>query len=188
MLKPPTEIPPRPAANKIEPVTTVPVRATYLSISEINDPSDSKQNPTRKGLNTMNPKSLKSLLLSLALLLNVYALPVLAEPIDAKVEQQGKSSYVKITGLKTAVRDGILALQIELANSDYKPRKIYYRLKWLDDSGFQVWDDEPWKPVLVQGSARQNLQVSSPTVKARDFRIQFNAEDNRPTDPTEPNN
>jgi uncharacterized protein YcfL len=106
--------------------------------------------------------------------------------MDAKIEHQGTSSYVKVVNLAAKESDGFLALQLEVANSDYKRRMIYYRVKWLDASGFQVWDDEPWKPVLMQGSARQNLQARSPTPKARDFRIQFNAENNRPNDPTAP--
>ena len=131
---------------------------------------------------------LKYFALPVALLLNACATPVAPvsnDAIDAKIEHQGESSYVKVVGLAVKERDGFIALQVEVANSDYKPRKIYYRVKWLDESAFQVWDDEPWKPVLIQGSARQNLMATSPTPKARDFRIQFNAENNRPNDPTD---
>ncbi len=125
--------------------------------------------------------------LVIVFLLSTNVLPASAASIDTKMEYQGKSSYVKVVGLQAKTRDGFLSLQVEVANSDYKPRKIFYRVKWLDDSGFQVWDDEPWKPMLVQGSARMNIQASAPTPKARDFRVQFNAEDNRPNDPTDPN-
>ncbi len=85
-------------------------------------------------------------------------------------------------------RNGLLNLQIELANSDREPQQAYYRIKWLDETGFQVWDDEAWKPLTIQGSARQNIQASAPTTKARDFRIQFNAEKNWSNDPTSSRN
>lgn len=101
-----------------------------------------------------------------------------AQTIASKLEHMGESTYVKIAGLMARERNGLLALQLELENTDNEPRRVFWRVKWLDDAGFQVWDDEPWKPALIQGSARQNLQIIAPTPKARDFRIQFNAQNN----------
>ncbi|GAB2181059.1 hypothetical protein DLREEDagrD3_12820 [Denitratisoma sp. agr-D3] len=129
----------------------------------------------------MKSPMLKTLLLSAALAaaLGVGAtLPAAAQTIASKVEHQGDARYVKVTGLVAKERNGLLALQVELTNVDNTARRAFWRVKWLDDSGFQVWDDEPWKPVLVQGGSRQNLQSLAPTPKARDFRIQFNAEEN----------
>lgn len=123
----------------------------------------------------------------LALVLAVSSLPMVAaqaQTIASKVENQGDSRYVKVSGLMARERNGFMALQVELTNSDYEPQRIFWRVKWLDEAGFQVWDDEPWKPVLMQGSAKQNLQVMAPTPKARDFRIQFNAEKNWRNDPS----
>lgn len=101
-----------------------------------------------------------------------------AQTIASKLEHLGQSTYVQVAGLMARERNGLLALQMELVNTDNEPRRVFWRVKWLDDAGFQVWDDEPWKPALIQGSARQNLQIIAPTPKARDFRIQFNAQDN----------
>lgn len=109
--------------------------------------------------------------------------PSQAQQIADKIEYQGSSRYVVVSGLKTQERGGITNLQIELENPDNRPRQVYWRVKWLDEAGFQVWDDEPWKPALVQGSSRLNLLTSSPTQRARDFRIQFNAENNSWTTP-----
>lgn len=114
--------------------------------------------------------------------------PVQAQTIASKVENQGDSRYIKVMGLMARERNGLLQLQIELGNSDNEPQKAYYRIKWLDESGFQVWDDEPWKPLLIQGSARQNIQAVAPTRNAKDFKIQFNAEKNWSNDPTKTTN
>lgn len=123
----------------------------------------------------------------LAFVLAVFSLPMVsvqAQTIASKVENQGDSRYVKVSGLMARERNGFMALQMELTNSDYEPQRIFWRVKWLDEAGFQVWDDEPWKPVLMQGSAKQNLQLTAPTPKAKDFRIQFNAEKNWRNDPS----
>jgi uncharacterized protein YcfL len=101
-----------------------------------------------------------------------------AQTIASKLEHMSESTYVQVAGLMARERNGLLALQLELVNTDSEPRRVFWRVKWLDDAGFQVWDDEPWKPALIQGGARQNLQIIAPTPKARDFRIQFNAQDN----------
>lgn len=101
-----------------------------------------------------------------------------AQTIASKLEHLGQSSYVQVAELMARQRNGFLTLQMALQNTDNEPRRVFWRVKWLDETGFQVWDDEAWKPLLLQGSARQNVQASAPTAQARDFRIQLNAEDN----------
>lgn len=104
--------------------------------------------------------------------------PVQAQTIASRVESLGEARYVKVTGLMAKERNGFLVLQFELNNTDSSAQKIYWRVKWLDDDGFQVWDDEAWKPMTVHGNARQNVVATAPTPKATDFRIQYNAESN----------
>jgi hypothetical protein len=101
-----------------------------------------------------------------------------APGIASKIEFQGKPDYVQVTDLVSRERAGMLSIRFEVSNSDRSARSMFWRVKWLDEAGFQVWEDEAWKPVLIQGAAKQNLQTTSPTTKARDFRIQFTAADN----------
>lgn len=121
---------------------------------------------------------LRSFLFISALALGALSLPASAQSIASKVEYMGSARYLTISGLMAKERNGFLSLQIELSSDSSKSRRGFWRVKWLDESGFQVWDDEPWKPVTVHGEARLNLQAIAPTNKARDFRIQFNAEEN----------
>ena len=104
--------------------------------------------------------------------------PVQAQTISSRVESLGEARYVKVTGLMAKERNGFLVLQFELNNGDSSAQKIYWRVKWQDDDGFQVWDDEAWKPMTIHGNARQNVVATAPTPKATDFRIQYNAESN----------
>jgi uncharacterized protein len=120
----------------------------------------------------------KSLLATFLVTGALLAGQVGAQTIASKMEYLGEATYVQIPGLTARERNGLLALQMEVQNTDNEPRRVFWRIKWLDDSGFQVWEDEPWKPLLLQAKARQNVQVSAPTPKARDFRIQMNAQDN----------
>jgi hypothetical protein len=122
---------------------------------------------------------LKPLLIAAALSLGTLgATPAMAQTIASKIENLGNARYINVTGLMAKERNGFLMLQLELSSTSSYPRQAFYRVKWLDESGFQVWDDEPWKPITIQGEAKQNLQMTAPTPKAKDFKIQFNAEEN----------
>lgn len=105
-------------------------------------------------------------------------LPVLAQSIASKVENQGTPRYVQVTGLTAREQNGLLSLHIEFTNSDSDDQAAYYRISWLDETGFPVWNEEAWKPILVHGKAKEKLLVAAPTTRARDFKVQFSAQKN----------
>lgn len=122
---------------------------------------------------------IKTAFIATALLAGILTgAPAGAQSMASKLEQQGQARYVALSGLMAKERNGFLTIQMELQNTDSDPRRVFWRIKWLDETGFQVWDDEPWKPLLLQAATRQNVQAIAPTPSARDFRIQLNAEEN----------
>lgn len=110
--------------------------------------------------------------------------PVSAPPpggspsIESKLEEQGKMENLKVTDLRATRRDNLLRIQAEVTNISSGNQQLYYRFKWLDRDGFTVWDDEPWKPMIVYGNQKQVISVSSPTFKATDFRLILQSPDN----------
>ncbi len=72
-----------------------------------------------------------------------------AAGIADKLEQLGEMTYLKVSEMRVAKRDGLLAVQVEVSNTDASNQQLYYRFKWLDESGFSVWGEEAWKPVLL---------------------------------------
>ncbi|MCX7157506.1 MAG: DUF1425 domain-containing protein [Rhodocyclales bacterium] len=112
------------------------------------------------------------------LLASLVATAGIAQTIESKLEQMGKMSYVRVVGLKQVVRDGRILLQLELYNDDNRNQTVYWRTRWLDDSGIQVWDDEPWKQELVYSNQRRVLQVVAPTKNATDFRVELQSPEN----------
>ncbi len=109
-------------------------------------------------------------------------LPASAQTINSKIEIQGTSRYVDITGLSAKEQNGLISLYVEFSNSDREDQEAYYRVHWLDENGFPVWQNEAWKPVMVHGHIKEKVIIVSPTAKARDFKIQFSAQANRATD------
>ncbi|WP_301100713.1 DUF1425 domain-containing protein [Propionivibrio sp.] len=96
----------------------------------------------------------------------------------SKLEEQGKMNNLKVSDLRATKRDNLLRIQAEITNISSGNQQLYYRFKWLDRDGFTVWEDEPWKPMIVYGNQKQVINVVSPTFKATDFRLQLQSPDN----------
>lgn len=91
--------------------------------------------------------------------------------IASRIELMGPLNYLVVSDLRATKRDNLLRIQAEITNTSTDNQQLYYRFKWLDRDGFSVWDDEPWKPLLVYGNQKQLINVVSPTFKATDFRV-----------------
>ncbi len=88
----------------------------------------------------------------------------------ATLTQDG-SADVGISDLRATSQDRLLRVQAELKNASATNRQMYYRFEWMDQQGIAVWDDEPWKPLIVYGNNKQTISVSSPSFKATSFRL-----------------
>ena len=101
-----------------------------------------------------------------------------APTIASTLEEQGRMNNLRVTDLRAVKRDNLLRIQAEITNLSPGNQQLYYRFKWLDSDGFTVWEEEPWKPVLIYGNQKQLLNAVSPTFKASDFRLILNSPDN----------
>lgn len=127
------------------------------------------------------PKYLGGMISALSLLAaaSLMSAPVAADTIASKIEAQGEMTFLKVTGLRQAVRNGLLAIQAEITNDHYGQQTMHYRFRWLDSSGFSVWEDEPWKPVAFHGKDKHLIQAIAPTPQATDFRLVVQSPDNK---------
>jgi uncharacterized protein YcfL len=87
-------------------------------------------------------------------------------------------TYLKVSEMRVAKRDGLLAVQVEVSNTDASNQQLYYRFKWLDESGFSVWGEEAWKPVLIYGKQKKMINEVAPTPRASDFRMEVQSPNN----------
>lgn len=101
-----------------------------------------------------------------------------AADAESKIQYQGSPRHLTVGHVVVRESGRLLEVQMELRNSSRLDQQAFYRMVWLDESGFSVWDEEPWKPVLLHGGQVQLMKVVAPTPKARDFKIQFNSESN----------
>lgn len=117
-------------------------------------------------------------LLGLMLALGVPLTPAYADSMASKLEQLGEMTYLKVTDLRVAKRNGLLNIQAEVTNTSSSNERMFYRFKWLDDSGFSVWDEEPWKPVVIYGKQKHLIKAIAPTPQATDFRLELQSPNN----------
>lgn len=98
--------------------------------------------------------------------------------VVSKIEHHGTAKYLDVSEVNPRVTDDLLTLYADVTNTDGGDQQGYYRVRWLDESGIPVWNDEQWKPLLLHGNQKLHLKMVAPTVKARDFRIEFSAKEN----------
>lgn len=123
-------------------------------------------------------------LLGLTFALGLPALSVHADSMASKLEQMGEMTYLKVTDLRVVKRNGLLNIQAEITNTTSSNERLFYRLKWLDDAGFSVWDEEPWKPLVIYGKQKQLITVAAPTPQAKDFRLVLQSPNNNSNTPS----
>jgi hypothetical protein len=120
-------------------------------------------------------------LLGLLFALGLPTLPAHADSMASKLEQLGEMTYLKVTDLRVIKRNGLLNIQAEVTNISSSNERMFYRFKWLDDAGFSVWDEEPWKPVVIYGKQKHLITVVAPTPQATDFRLVLQSPNNTTT-------
>lgn len=98
--------------------------------------------------------------------------------ISSKVEELGQMDNLRVTDMRAVKRDGLLRVQITVSNSSSSNEQLYYRFRWLDADGFSVWEEAPWKPELIYGKQDKVINVTAPTFKAADFKLEVQAPNN----------
>ena len=117
-------------------------------------------------------------MLTAALALSAAAPGAAAQTIASKLETLGDMTYIRVAALRSTMQNGRLYVQARLQNDSTDRQSLAYRIKWLDDGQFSVWEDEAWKPLLLNGRQALEIQGLSPTTRATDFRIELHAADN----------
>jgi len=107
-----------------------------------------------------------------------FITPAQGATIENKLEQLGEMTYLEVTDLRVVQRNGLLNIQAEITNLSASNERLFFRFKWLDSSGFSVWDEEPWKPVVIYGKQKYLITVVGPTAAATDFRLQLQSPNN----------
>lgn len=102
--------------------------------------------------------------------------PTATEPGSAasKVVAMGKTKNIVVGAMRVARENGYMTVNVQLSNTSYNNKTMYYRFAWLGPEGFPIAEEETWKSLTLYGEQTSFLPAIAPTPKAVDFRLEIN--------------
>lgn len=94
--------------------------------------------------------------------------------VAAKIALRGEAQGVRVSEMRITRPNDILVVQADMANGERSDRTVFYRFRWLDNSGNQVGDGESWKQMTLLGLGQQTVKSVAPAGAASDFRLEMN--------------
>jgi uncharacterized protein YcfL len=91
--------------------------------------------------------------------------------VKAKVVMEGSRTTVMPTELRCSRSGDLLRIDANLNNDSKSVKRISYKFRWIDREGMRAWEEEPWKPLLLNDNSNYLLNTVAPTGKAADFRL-----------------
>lgn len=94
-------------------------------------------------------------------------------PVDnQRFIYQSPRNGVVLNGLRSQTRSGLLHVQAEIQNKLNQNANVVWRVRWLNDGGFQIGDGEVWKPVNMGPGQVRLLESVATSNKAVDFKYE----------------
>lgn len=110
---------------------------------------------------------------ALALLAGCATPPPEPGSAASKVVSMGKLKNIVVGAMRVARENGFLTVNVQLSNTSYNNKTMYYRFAWLGPEGFPVGEEETWKSLTLYGTQTSFLPTIAPTPKAVDFRLEI---------------
>lgn len=92
------------------------------------------------------------------------------------VFQDNHTQGVQILSMQSAAQNNALGVQAQIQNTSANNRHVYYRFRWLDNTGVQIGGNNTWRPVLMTPNQTQTIRDTAPSANAVDFRIEMKVE------------
>ena len=91
--------------------------------------------------------------------------------IKAKVVTEGKRTTIQATEMRCTMTGDLLKIDVNLNNDSSKVKRINYKFRWIDREGMRAWEEEVWKPLLMNENTNIVVTGIAPTNKAVDYRL-----------------
>jgi len=91
--------------------------------------------------------------------------------IKAKVVTEGKRTTIQATEMRCTMTGDLLKIDVNLNNDSSKVKRINYKFRWIDREGMRAWEEEVWKPLLMNENTNIVVTGIAPTSKAVDYRL-----------------
>ena len=90
----------------------------------------------------------------------------------SRIEYLLPSPSIGVSSIVSARNGTALYVYPTFANSGRSPQDVYFRVRWLDNSGAEVGRGEPWRHLALGGLAMEPVVLSTPLETASDYRLQ----------------
>jgi len=91
--------------------------------------------------------------------------------VKAKVVTEGKRTTIQATEMRCTMTGDLMKIDVNLNNDSSHVKRINYKFRWIDREGMRAWDEEVWKPLLMNENTNIVVTGISPTSKAVDYRL-----------------
>ena len=91
--------------------------------------------------------------------------------VKAKVMYEGKRTTIAVTEMRCTVSGDLIKIDAILNNDSSHVKRISYKWRWIDREGMRAWEEEVWKPLLMNENSNIGVTGIAPTNKAVDYRL-----------------
>ena len=91
--------------------------------------------------------------------------------VKAKVAYEGKRTTIAVTEMRCTMSGDLIKIDAILNNDSSHVKRISYKWRWIDREGMRAWEEEVWKPLLMNENSNIDITGIAPTNKAVDYRL-----------------
>jgi uncharacterized protein YcfL len=85
----------------------------------------------------------------------------------------GTAGEMRVDRLQAITVNGQLTVEASLSNLRGRRDILYYRMRWLDDTGVMLGQYAPWSTEALDGFQSEVITMPSPYPQAQDFRLEI---------------
>ena len=81
---------------------------------------------------------------------------------------------VSIAGYNSRFNNDLLEVQVDLQNHKQEQYELEYKIRWFDDTGFEI-DSTPWLPVTINAMEFRSIKQIAHNPKIENFKFYIRA-------------
>mgnify|MGYP006184011825 FL=1 len=102
--------------------------------------------------------------------------PSTSPAVAAKLTVRGEAPDTFVPEIRIARKGDMLSVQSDLRNGGKKDQGLFYRYRWLDQSGNQYGSGDSWKQLNLLSMSQQTIKGTAPHPSVSDFRLELSFE------------
>ena len=101
-----------------------------------------------------------------------FLTPAIGQDQPSRVEYLVPSKAIGVSSIVAARNGTALFVYPTFSNTGSTRQDVYFRVRWLDNSGAEIGQGEPWRHLALGGLAMEPVVLSTPLETASDYRLQ----------------